>query len=119
MKEKLIELLSTLGYPVYLQGAVAPDAYPESFFTFWTAEAPEAAFYDNSSNRCVWGFWVYFYSNNPLTVMQKSEVAWKLLKQNGYCVNGKPIDLSCDVPSYTGAMFEAFIAEEYSDDEGH
>lgn len=114
MKEQLINLLETFGFPVFLQGALAsPEAYPESFFTYWVFSAPEGAHYDNEPNRCVWGFWVYFYSTDPMTVLEKSEAARQLLKHNGFYTNGKPTDLPVDVPEYTGSMFSAFIAEEY------
>ena len=36
LKEKLIEILETMGYSAYLQGSMSEDdEYPESFFTFW------------------------------------------------------------------------------------
>lgn len=114
MKEQLITLLETFGFPVFLQGSIAsPEEYPESFFTFWVTSAPEGAFYDNDANRCVWGFWVYFYSTDPTLVLEKSEAARQLLKANGFTTDGKPTDLPVDVPEYTGAMFPVYIAEEY------
>lgn len=114
MKEQLITILESFGYPVYLQGALAsPAAYPESFFTFWVFAAPEDAFYDNEANRCVWGFWVYFYSTDPVTVLEKSEQARQQLKQNGFTPDGKPVDLAVDVPGYTGMMFTVYKSEEY------
>lgn len=114
MKEQLIALLESLGFPVFLQGSLtSPEDYPESFFTFWLFSAPEGAFYDDEANRCVWGFWVYFYSTDPALVAQKSEEARQLLKGGGFIIDGKPVDLAVDVPEYTGAMFTAYKAEEY------
>lgn len=120
MKEQLITLLETFGYPVFLQGSIAsPEEYPESFFTFWVTSAPEGAFYDNEPNRCVWGFWVYFYSTDPMLVLEKSEAARQLLQHNGFFTNGKPTDLPVDAPAYTGSMFSAYIAEEYTNAESN
>lgn len=114
MKERLITLLETFGFPVFLQGSIAsPEEYPESFFTFWVFSAPEEAFYDNEPNRCVWGFWVYFYSTDPVQVLEISEQARQLLKRNGFTPDGKPTDLPVDAPEYTGAMFTVYKSEEY------
>lgn len=117
MKEQLITLLETFGFPVYLQGSLAsPEAYPDSFFTFWVHSAPEGAFYDNQPNRCVWGFWVYFYSTDPALVMEKSEQARQLLKRSGFITEGKPTDLAVDVPTHTGAMFTVYAIENYEEE---
>ena len=118
MKQELISLLETFGYPVYLQGSIAsPAEYPVSFFTFWNFSTPESAFYDNDANRSVWGFWVYFYSTDPETVNTLPEQARQLLKQNGFVPEGKPSDIPVDVPEYTGAMFTVYGIENYSQEE--
>ena len=114
MKSALIELLETLGYPVFLQGSINDmDSYPDSFFTFWNFENPENLFYDNNANCCLWGFWIYFYSTSPKLVESESEKARKLLKQNGYIVRGKPTDIKVDKPTHTGAFFTAYANENY------
>lgn len=114
IKNDLVVLLETLGYPVFLQGSLNPDEqYPDSFFTFWNFDTPETAFYDDDANRAVWGFWIYFYSVDPVLVEQISEQARQLLKQNGYILQGKPNDVSVDRPTHTGAMFTVYKFEDY------
>ena len=114
VKEDLITLLETLGYPVFLQGSVnSVDDYPNSFFTVWTFETPESAYYDNDANRAVWGFWVYFYSIDPELVFTEPEKARQLLKANDWTLQGKANDISVDKPTHTGAFFTALKVEQY------
>ena len=117
MKQELISILATLGYPIFLQGTLqSTEAYPESCFTFWNFDTPEAAFYDNDAGRAVWGFWIYFYSSNPLLVETEPEKARKLLKQNGYILDGKAQDISVDKPTHTGAFFTVYKFENYTEE---
>lgn len=114
IKNDLVALLESLGYPAFLQGSLNPDdQYPESFFTFWNFSTPESAFYDDAANRAVWGFWIYFYSVDPLLVEQVPEQARKLLKQNGWILAGKPNDISVDRPTHTGVIITAYKFENY------
>lgn len=114
MKSELIELLQTFKFPVFLQGSLNSDEdYPDSFFTFWNFETPETAFYDNDANRAVLGFWIYFYSTDPLSVEQIPEQARQLLKQNGWILQGKANDIAVDRPTHTGAFFTVFKFENY------
>jgi hypothetical protein len=114
IKADLIALLETFEYPVFLQGSVNPDApYPQSFFTFWNFETPEAEFYDNNAGRAVWGFWVYFYSVDPVLIETITEKARKLLKKNDLILQGKPYDIAVDRPTHTGVIFTVYKFEEY------
>ena len=114
MKAALIEILESFDYPVFLQGSLNPDeSYPDSFFTFWNFDNPETMFYDNDANRCVWGFWIYFYSIDPEQVEQVPEQARKMLKSAGWIVEGKPNDINVDRPTHTGAFFTAYGLENY------
>lgn len=114
IKNDLVALLESLGYPAFLQGSLNPDdQYPESFFTFWNFSTPESAFYDDVANRAVWGFWIYFYSVDPLLVEQMPENARKLLKQNNWILAGKANDISVDRPTHTGAFFTVYKFENY------
>lgn len=117
MKENLISILEELGYPVFLQGTLqSEEDYPESFFTFWNFSTPEAAFYDNDAGRAVWGFWVYFYSTSPQLVESVPEQARKLLKKNGYILDGKAQDISVDKPTHTGAFLTIYKFENYQEE---
>ena len=63
MREKLINLLESFGYPVHLQGSLlSVDDYPDSFFTFWNFQNDGDLFYDNESHASDFGYWIYFYS---------------------------------------------------------
>lgn len=114
MKSKLINLLETLGYPVFLQGSLnSEEDYPDSFFTFWNFDTPEEAFYDNEANQALWGFWIYFYSVEPELVEIMPERARKLLKENGFILQGKAHDISVDKPTHTGAFITVYVKELY------
>ena len=112
MKQELIQILEAFGYPVFLQGSLnADEAYPDSFFTFWNFDTPEAAFYDDNAHRAIWGFWVYFYSISPALVDSIPEQARQILKNNGFILQGKATDINVDRPTHTGAMFTTYKFE--------
>ena len=99
MKDELITLLETLGYPVFLQGSVnSVDDYPDSFFTIWNYDTSEAAFYDNNAGRAVWGFWVYFYSTDPVKVAEMPETH----------------DITTDAVTHTGAFLDVLKMDNYT-----
>lgn len=117
MRNELVVLLETLGYPVFQQGSLnSAEDYPDSFFTYWCFDAPESSFYDDDPHRCIWGFWVYFYSTDPLLVETVSENARKLLKNNGWTAQGRPTDAQTSVITHTGAMFTIYNIDNYQND---
>ena len=111
MKNKLINLLATFNYPVYLQGSVS-GAYPDSFFTFWNNTSDDGSHYDNNPIYYVWDFDVNFYSNDPTLVNTVQLQAMELLKQNGFIVNGRGYDVASDEPTHTGRGFVALIIDK-------
>lgn len=118
MKEQLIGILEALGYPAYLQGTLDPDEpYPDSFFTFWNFDTPEAAFYDNAAGRAEWGFYVLFYSTDPALVETVPETARKALKKAGWILDGKAHDADVQRPTHTGAYFTVYGTENYESEE--
>lgn len=114
MKKQLIELLSEFGYPVFLQGSMNDDdEYPPAFFTFWNFQTPGTAYYNNKATRAEWGFWVYFYSDDPELVDTMLEKAVNLLKENGWITGGKGEDVASDYETHTGRMVTCWYMENY------
>lgn len=113
MDDKLIQLLESFGFPVFLQGSLNKDtAYPNSFFTYWSDESVDGSHYDNDAISWVWSFSVYFYSVDPALVSSIiNEQVRKLLKQNGFIVSGKGYDVASDEPTHTGRGIDALIIE--------
>lgn len=103
LKDELISLLETFGYPVRLQGSFAEDEqYPESFFTIWNTDTSDGPHYDNDAVNYVWDFDVNFYSIDPDLVNTALLDARRLMKTNGWIVSGKGHDLASDEPTHTG-----------------
>ena len=103
LKDALISLLETFGYPVRLQGSFAEDEqYPESFFTFWNNDSSDGSHYDNDAVSYIWDFDVNFYSIDPALVNTVLLDARRLMKTNGWIVSGKGHDLASDEPTHTG-----------------
>ena len=72
MKQKLINVLSAFGYPVFLQGTLNPEeAYPHTFITFFTDSTDDNGHFENKTNSVDWAFSVILYSNDPEIVNTK------------------------------------------------
>ena len=111
MKEFLIELLESFGYPVFLQGSLGDCAYPESFFTIWNNSSDDNNHYDNEPVSYTWSFDVNFYSVNPELVNNMLLEAKTVLKANGFIISGKGYDLMSDEPTHTGRGMNALIID--------
>lgn len=112
MKDALITLLETFGYPVRLQGSFAEnEQYPDSFFTFWNNDTTDGAHYDNDAINYIWDFDVNFYSINPTLVNTVLLDARTLLKNNGWIISGKGYDVATDEPTHTGRAINAIYIE--------
>lgn len=116
MKEKLISLLETFGFPVFLQGSMSEEAlYPKSFFTFWNNDSYDNNHYDDEPISYTWSFDVNFYSIDPELVNLMLLEAKQILKENGFIISGQGYDLGSDEPTHTGRGFNALIVEKRSD----
>lgn len=114
MIEKLLSILEQFGFPVYRQGSMNDDdQYPPSFFTYWNFETPEDSHYDNDAARAVWGFWVYFYTDNPEIIDTKLFEAANALKNSGWVVDGRGQDVASDEPTHCGRMITCRFIENY------
>ena len=52
MEDKLIEVLSSFGYPVIRQGSMTEDeAYPPTFFTIWNNQ--ETEYFTIMTSTCI------------------------------------------------------------------
>ena len=103
MTKELIQILSTLGYPVRLQGSLLPDEpYPESFFTFWNDSADGDSYYSNDEHAIIWSYSVNFYSMDDSLVNSKLLEAKALLKAQGFIVSGAGYSVASDEPTHTG-----------------
>ena len=112
MKELLISILESFGFPVFLQGSLNKDApYPESFFTFWNDQTYDNNHYDNEPISYTWSFDINFYSTNPDFVNKMLIDAKKVLKQNGFIISGQGEDRASDEPTHTGRGYTALIIE--------
>ena len=112
MKEALITILESFGYPVYLQGSLEKDEpYPPSFFTFWNTETPDGSHYNDEAVSYIWYFSVNFYSESPELVNTVLLSAISELKANGWIVGGKGYDVPSDEPTHTGRGLTALIIE--------
>lgn len=112
IRNKLLESIEELGYPVYLQGSMLDDEeYPNSFFTFWNTDTPLGMFRDNKHNAVYYHFNVNFYSNDPLLVMSEPEKAIKLLEKKGFIIMNYPADVFSDEITHTGVGFDIVIAD--------
>lgn len=110
--DELIELLETLGYPVYQQGSMsAEDPFPTTFVTFWEYPEDEDSYYDNREHRVVYDFAVNCYSSNPAEPYDVIDSARDLLKDNGWIVKKRSFSLETDEPTYTGRGFEAVYCD--------
>lgn len=103
MKDLLISILESLGYPIFQQGSLSEDdKYPNSFFTFWNNETYDKDFYDNSENFTVWDFDLSFYSVDPALVDEMLVKAKQKLREADFIVRGKGHDVASDEITHTG-----------------
>ena len=83
MKQILLNVLNTFGYPVFLQGSLGEnDPFPPAFFTFYINDSADISF-DNTDEYCTYQMQVIFYANDPMTVREREDA------QSGVYSNGR------------------------------
>lgn len=112
MEDNLIEVLTTLGYPVYRQGSMSDEeAYPETFITFWNYDSPDHNHYDNDDYGTEWSFNIYVYSSDPELTYSVLLDARSALKADGWICQGKGFDVQSDEETHTGRGLNVIYME--------
>lgn len=112
MKQKLIDVLKSFGYPVKLQGSInEKEAYPDTFITYWTTDVLDNAHYDDEPTSYAWDFAVIIYSNDPLIIDAKKDEIKLALKNAGFIPQGKGMDVLSDEPTHTGWAMDFYYIE--------
>lgn len=113
MKDRLIEILEPLGYPIFQQGSMNEDeTYPDNFFTFWNNETYEVSFYGNVGTRTIWNFDLNFYSNDPKCLNETVKKVVDMLKDEDFIIVRKGYDIASDEPTHTGRGINISKIEE-------
>lgn len=110
MEDALIEILESLGFNVYRQGA-APQEYDDTFFTFWNNTSPDHAHYDNLTYGTAWVYTVCCYSVDAGLVYSLISDARTALKAAGWIIPGKGYDVQSDEETHVGRGLEAVFLE--------
>lgn len=112
MKEQLITLLSTYGFPIFEQGSLNEgDVYPESFFTIWNDGTSDGVAYDNDAINLIWNFTIYFYSIDETLVNTILPQLRELLKQNEWIPQGVGYDVPSDEITHTGRAIDVSVIQ--------
>lgn len=113
MKAELIEILTTYGYPVRLQGSLAAtEKYPAAFFTYWNGASEDENHYNDRAAAFEWAFDVNFYATSPKLVNDTIADVKKKLIQNGWTVPGVGYDVPVDEPTHSGRGLTALFRED-------
>lgn len=112
MKQKLIDALIPLGFPVLLKGTIAPKDYPDDIILFWNFSSENTSF-ENGDYVTNWGFEIRYLSNNPLNVENNKKLILKTLKDAGFIADGKGYDIATDTstPTVTGWGCDFYFLE--------
>ena len=100
--DTLFENLSSIGYPVFLQGTFCGADYPDSFITYIVNSADDRSHYDNETDSFNWGVSVLFYSKNPELLFSVPDLIRAKLKNAGFIPQGKGYNIYSDDPNFSG-----------------
>lgn len=109
MEDKLLEILGSYNYPVYLQGSLANDEpYPSNFFTFWNSSSESESYYDNDEHSIIYEYDVNFYSTDPEKVYDVLRKLKTKLKDNKFIVSGDGHTVASDEKTHTGRGYTVY-----------
>lgn len=111
MKEKLIETLSPLNFPVFLEGSLSPEKYPDEFITIWEFMSANRS-YSNEDIVTEYGYNVRFYSRSPESVEKNRKLILKTLKDANFIPDGCGNDfVFSDETEHLGWSVDVYILE--------
>ena len=114
MKQALLNVLNTFGFPVILHGSLGADEpFPSDFFTFIVNSSPDKFQFDDEPIKTSWSVTVNFYSNNPYNVESYAAQSREALKAAGFIPQGKGYDLMSEEPTHTGWTTEYLYLSDY------
>lgn len=114
MKQELLNVLITFGFPVFLQGSLGTnEPFPPSFFTFTTVDSPDAFPFDDEPTHTAWQYQVIFFSDDPVKVEQYAEASREALKAAGFIPDGKGRDIPSEEPTHTGWLCNYYYLANY------
>ena len=109
MKELLVKMLESLGYPAYLQGTMSDeDLLKPSYVTYFTLAGDDAGHFDNEPSGVAWRYTVIFYSSDPRLVASAPNDIRVALKAAGFIPRGRGTDIPSDEPTHTGWAMEFY-----------
>lgn len=106
MKQILLNVLNSFGFPVFLLGTLGEnEPYPPAFFTFSTLESDDICF-DDEDSYAVYRFQIIFYANDPHIVEEVATESRRKLKAAGFIPDGRGEDIQSEEPTHTGWVCE-------------
>ena len=89
--------------PIFRQGSLGEDeAYPDTFFTFWSGSDNEHSAYDNDTALAVSSFDVNCYSTSASIAYSLTAAARTALKAAGWQTPDRGHDVASDEVTHTG-----------------
>lgn len=114
IKQELLNVLNTFGFPVILHGSLGADEpFPYDFFTFQIIDSPSTAIFDNTPTKTAYNVQVNFYSASPVNVESYANQARTALKAAGFIPQGKGRDIPSDEPTHTGWTCDYYYLADY------
>lgn len=103
VKKELFKIFEELGFPFWLMHQMPDDvAYPNSFFTYLTTDAPYTEYFDNIPLFVSWTFMVGIYTDNPAIMDETIKELVKKLRAAGWTIEGPGEDVQSDEQTHIG-----------------
>ena len=114
MEDFLIELISSLGYPIFRQGSLTEDEpYPSTFFTYWNNTEINHSAYDNNTRIMQYEYDLNIYSTSIDTCYELLDQATQILKQNKFIITQFGYDLYSDEITHVGRGINVSYLGDY------